>query len=321
MKNSNHAIKRPKMKLWKKILITLLAIPIVLMVILVVAYFYEDNKRDIKTGYNNEITTGGMLEAKYLAGGDFATKKFTAKAEEPIKKYTVYYPSEMESTDKVYPMILVLNGTGGKATKYEAEFDLYASWGFIVVGNQDKGTGTGATAIETLHYMLEQNENPNSCFYHKIDLSNIGITGFSQGGAGVFNVLTKYDEASYFKAAAPLSPVSEYMTSLVTDYTYDSAKVNIPIMIFAGTEGEFELETVLPLAELEKQYNKITAPKVMARRIGMTHGQMMYSAGGYVIAWFRWQLMGDMEAAQVFIGEFPELLSNSMYQDAAINIE
>lgn len=321
MGNGNKAIKRPKMKLWKKILIVLLAIPVVLAAVLAVVYLYADNKRDIKPGYNQEIETGGTLEAKYLAGGDFETAKFTAEAEDPIKKYTVYYPAELASTDKEYPMILVLNGTGGKATKYEAQFELFASWGFIVVGNQDKGTGTGATTVETLHYMLEQNENPDSIFYHKIDLDNIGITGFSQGGAGVFNVLTKYDEASYFKAAAPLSPVSEYMTSQVTDYTYNSSLVNIPIMILAGTEGEFETETVLPLTELNKQYGKITAPKVMARRVGMTHDQMMYSAGGYVIAWFRWQLMGDMEAAQVFIGDTPELLSNSMYQDTAINME
>ena len=319
--NKNRDAVRPKMKLWKKILIVLLAIPVVLVAVLAIVYLYADNKRDIKPGYNQEIKTGGTLEARYLAGGDFETKKFTAKAEDPIKKYTVYYPAELESADKVYPMILVMNGTGGKATKYEAQFKLFASWGFIVVGNQDKGTGTGVTTVETLHYMLEQSENPDSVFYHKIDLGNIGITGFSQGGAGVFNVLTKYDEASYFKAAAPLSPVSEYMTSQVTDYTYDSSLVNIPIMIFAGTEGEFETETVLPIAELNKQYGKITAPKVMARRVGMTHDQMMYSAGGYVIAWFRWQLMGDTDAAQVFIGEAPELLSNPMYQDAAIDLE
>lgn len=312
--------EKPKKRIWQKVLLVLVLIPIIFVLALVVMYLYADNRRDIKIGYNQQIKTGGTLEAKYLAGGDFETKKFTAKADDPIKKYTVYYPAELESTGQAYPMILVLNGTGGKATKYEAQFDLYASWGFIVVGNQDKGTGTGVTTVETLRYMLEQNEDPDSVFYHKIDLDNIGITGFSQGGAGVFNVLTKYDEASYFKAAAPLSPVSEYMTSQVTDYTYDSALVNIPIMIFAGTEGEFETETVLPLAELNKQYDKITAPKVMARRVGMIHDQMMYSAGGYVIAWFRWQLMGDMEAAQIFTGESAELLSNPMYQDQRVDL-
>lgn len=313
--------EKPKKKRWKKLLLVLLLIPIIIGIVLASVYFYADNKKDIKAGYNLEIATGGSLEAKYLSGGDLETKKYTATAESPMKKYTVYYPAEMELSDKTYPMLLVMNGTGGKATKYEAQFDLFASWGFIVVGTQDKGTGTGATTVATLHYMLDQNENPDSVFYHKVDTDNIGITGFSQGGAGVFNVLTKYDEASYFKAAAPLSPVSEYMTAQATDYPYDSSLVTIPIMILAGTEGEFETETVIPIDLLNEQYDKITSPKVMARRVGMDHDHMMYSAGGYVIAWFRWQLMGDQDAAQVFLGDRPELMTNPLYQDQRIDLE
>lgn len=312
--------EKPEKKRWKKVLTVLLLIPVIIALVLVSLYLYADNRPDIREGYNQEIKTGGTLEARYLAGGDLETKKFTAKAEAPINKYTVCYPAELEASNKPYPMIFVLNGTGGKATKYEAEFKLFASWGFIVVGNQDKAAGTGASTVETLRFMLRQNENPDSVFYRKINVDSIGITGFSQGGAGVFNVLTKYDEAGYFKAAAPLSPVSEYMTALATNYAYDSALVRVPMMILAGTEGKFEPETVIPLEELTKQYGKITAPKVMARRVGMNHDQMMYSAGGYVIAWFRWQLMGDAEAAQVFTGHAPELMRNALYQDQRIDM-
>jgi hypothetical protein len=39
-----------------------------------------------------------------------------------------------------------------------------------------------------------------------------------------------------------------------------------------------------------------------------------------VIAWFRWQLTGDEEAAQVFIGDSPELLTNPLYQDQKIDL-
>ena len=312
--------KKPKMTVWKKVLLVLLLIPVIVAVVLAGLYLYADNKKYIHSGYNQEIETGGALEAKYLQTGEYPTKKFTAKAEDPIKKYTVYYPEKMETADHTYPMILVVNGTGGKATKYEPEFELYASWGFITVGTQDKGTGTGQTTVTTLHYMLEQNENPDSIFYHKIDVENIGITGFSQGGAAVFNVLTKYEEASYFKAAAPLSPVSEQTAEKTTDYPYDSAKVQCPIMILAGTSGEFETEIVIPVADLNSQYEKLTVPKVMARRVGMDHDHMMYSAGGYVLAWFRWHLMGDEEAAKVFIGDNPELMENRLYQDQRIAI-
>ena len=74
------------------------------------------------------------------------------------------------------------------------------------------------------------------------------------------------------------------------------------------------------IEKLNEQFDKIDAPKVMARRIGMDHDHMMYSAGGYVLAWFRWQLMGDEKAARAFIGDAPELLTNPLYQDQQIDI-
>ena len=316
MKNNN----KPKMKTWKKVVIVLTTIPVVIAAVVGVGYLYADNKADIKNGYNKEIETGGELESKYLLGADLKVKKTTFREEDPIKKVSVFYPEELETSDHAYPMILVMNGTGGKATKYEPQFEMYASWGFIVVGTQDKGTGTGKTTVKVLNDMLSLNEDENSIFYNKIDPENIGLTGFSQGGAGVFNVLTKYEEAKYIKAAVPLSPVSEYMTALATDYTYDSSLVKCPILIFAGTEGDFETETVIPLELLNEQYDKITAPKAMARRIGMDHDHMMYSAGGYVMAWFRWQLQDDAEAAKVFTGNSPELLNNPLYQDQRIDL-
>ncbi|MBQ1647172.1 MAG: hypothetical protein II047_01675 [Bacteroidales bacterium] len=307
------------MKTWKKVVLGIVATPFVLAALLGVVYVYQDSiKKDVKEGYNQKIETGGDLESKYLLGGDLKVKRCTFKEEKPISKVSVFYPEEMETSGKKYPMILVMNGTGGKVTKYEPVFRMYASWGFIVVGTQDKGTGTGKTTVKVLNNMLDMNRDSGSVFYNRIDTENIGLTGFSQGGAGVFNVLTKYEEGKMIKAAAPLSPVSEYMTSLVTDYTYDSSLVECPIMILCGTEGEFETEIVIPLEELVKQYDKISSPKVMARRTGMDHGMMMSYAGGYVMAWFRWQLQGDEVAAMAFMGESPELLRNSAYQDQRI---
>ena len=317
----SHEKTKKKMKGWKKALLIIICIPLVVAAVIGTLYLIADNKVVIKDGYNQQIETGGELEAKYLANGEYAVKKYTFKEDDPIKKVSVFYPEEMEKSDKTYPMILFANGTGFKATKYEAEFRQMASWGFIVVGTQDKGTGTGETTVKVLNDMLALNDDANSIFYQKIDTENIGLTGFSQGGAAVFNVLTKYDEAKYIKAAAPLSPVSEKTAAETTNYAYESSLVKCPIMILAGTEGNFETDIVIPIAELNKQYDKITTPKVMARRIGMDHDHMMYSAGGYVMAWFRWQLIGDQDAAQAFIGETPELLTNKLYQDQRIDLK
>ena len=56
-----------------------------------------------------------------------------------------------------------------------------ASWGFIVVGNEDENSRTGASTSATLDFMLNLNKDSNSDFYGKIDVNNIGVSGHSQG--------------------------------------------------------------------------------------------------------------------------------------------
>ena len=311
------------MKLFKilfKILKWILIVILVLALILVVIYFYADNKKILFKGFAEKIETGGELEKKYIQNGKYEISVKKVKADKPIKKYTIYYPTEMETENKKYPMVLLVNGTGGKASKYEPLLEQLATWGFIVVGTQDKGTGTGETTIKSLNYMLSESENKDSIFYNKIDVDNIGITGHSQGGAATMNAITKYEESKYFKAAVTLSPVSEKTAAQATNYLYDSSKVNCPIFILAGINGKFEIETVIPFEEFTKMYDKITSPKVQARRTNMTHDDMLYKAEGYVTAWFMWQLQGDAEASKVFIGDNPELLNNNMYQDQRIDL-
>lgn len=311
----------PHRKKRNKLLRRLISIPVIIVAALLSLYLMWDNMPSLRSGYQDKITTGGDLEAKYLRTGKYAVEKVVEAAEKPMGKYTVYYPSQLKTEPESYPLLVVVNGTGGKATKYEPLLQHYASWGFIVVGNQDKNTGHGISTIATLQHMLDANADPHSPFFGKIDVGNIGLTGFSQGGAATFNALTKFDEARHFKAAAPLSPVNEAGAATMTDYPYDISKVKTPVFMLAGTEGDFEVKTVIPFTEMQKMYDRLAVPKVMARRTGMTHDDMMFSASGYVTAWFRWQLMGDTEAAQAFTGPSPELITNTRYQDGQIDLE
>ncbi|MCR5228572.1 MAG: hypothetical protein K6D03_00430 [Solobacterium sp.] len=43
----------------------------------------------------------------------------------------------MESSDRKYPAVIFVNGTGIRGSKYKALFKHLASWGFIVAGNED----------------------------------------------------------------------------------------------------------------------------------------------------------------------------------------
>ena len=102
-----------------------------------------------------------------------------------------------------------MNGTGVGASRYKPVFEHLASWGFIAIGNEDPSTWEGKKADATLVCLLKANEDKSSIFYHKIDLDNIGITGHSQGGVGVYNTINETEQKALYKCAVSLSPTQE----------------------------------------------------------------------------------------------------------------
>ena len=267
--------------------------------------------------YTSEVKTGGNMEAKYLAMGSHEVKCFTFDYtdDEDIKTISIWYPAGLESSDRQYPAVLFVNGTGVGASRYKPVFEHLASWGFIAVGNEDPSTWEGKKADLTLSYLLNANEDESSIFYHRLDTENIGVTGHSQGGVGVYNTINATDHKDSYKCAVALSPTQEEVAEQVLHIPYDPSKTTIPILMLSGTEND-----VITPDNMEKSYTKVTSPKVMAVRKGAAHGDMLYSADGYVTAWFMWQLQGDSEAAKAFVGNNPELLSNAMYQDQRIDL-
>ena len=286
---------------------------IVLIIVLLIAagfsflYYVLYHAPMVPKEYWNEIETGGSIEANYLACGTYEVAHITESAEEPINKYVIYYPKELDN-DK-YPVVMVVNGTGVFANKEKSLFEHLASWGFVVIGNYDGSTWSGNSANMTLDYLLDLNTDKNSIFYQKIDNDNIGITGHSQGGVGVFNAIQDSKHNELYKCAVSISPTEEDMAA-VLKMPYDASKTTIPIFLLAGTEND-----VISIEKLEQMYSAIRAEKVMAVKSGQTHGEMLYAADGYVTAWFMWLLQNDMEAANAFTGDNAEIKDNPVYQN------
>ena len=268
--------------------------------------------------YTTEVKTGGDIEAKYLTMGSYKVKYFTLDYtdNEDIKTVSIWYPAELETSDRKYPAVLFVNGTGIGASRYKPVFEHLASWGFIAVGNEDPSTWEGKKADLTLSYLLNANEDENSVFCRKLDTQNIGVEGHSQGGVGVYNTINTTNRKDIYKCAVSLSPTQEEVAEQVLHIPYDPAKTVIPVLMLSGTEND-----VITPDNMQKSYTKVISPKAMAVRKGAAHGDMLYSADGYVTAWFMWQLQGDTEAAKAFIGDTPEILNNNLYQNQKTDLE
>lgn len=113
----------------------------------------------VPTNYTKTIKTGGSIEAQYLQLGPNDISYQKEKGTELIKYFHIYYPQELKKTQKQYTVVVILNGTGVLPKKYPALFQHLASWGFIVIGNDDPSTGFGLSADETIDYLIKINEN------------------------------------------------------------------------------------------------------------------------------------------------------------------
>lgn len=281
-------------------------------------------------GYKNRhywrfASPAGKIETKYTALGPHAAELLELDAADDMcVKYTVYYPSD-GNHGETYPLIVMVNGTGIKASSYQEVLKHLASWGFIVFGNEDENSWSGASTAKTLDDALAQNENADSPLYKRIDTEHIGVGGHSQGGVGTINAVTAQDNGNLYKAMWTASTTFHDL-SVLLQWPYDVSKVTIPYMMVAGTKASDagdgkDNAGIAPLSSLNENFDAISGevPKVMAREKNMDHGDMLRYADGYMVAWFMYWLQNDEEAGTAFFGENAEILTNPNWQDVRVS--
>lgn len=175
----------------KKILkiagIIMLVIVIGTIILLVVASKMQSAPKEYWR--NIEKGTCVTVEKEYNKLGTYEIdkKEYDAPKDERDKNdnhFVVWYPKEKGT----YPLVVMVNGTGVPCNKYEEVFKHFASYGYVVIGN-DYGTNwDGKHSSETLDFALSTKEIADM-----IDKDNIAIGGHSQGGMGAFNAVNEYE--------------------------------------------------------------------------------------------------------------------------------
>ena len=321
-------VKEVNMKRVMKIMGAIILVIAAVVAALVIKGLIEAKKSSVKEDYFIDFSSSAPLEQKYSQLGEYEVSTLDDSSDNKmIKKVRFWYPSELAGSDEKYPVIVVVNASGTPAFKYEPWFKRLASWGFIVVGNEDPQAGTGETSSIMLDYLLKLPQDHK--LSGRLDTDNIGIVGFSQGGAGALAAVTMYDNGAAYKTIFTGSAAYPFLAGNM-GWKYDVSKITIPYFMAAGTGATDdkgvaditkEYAGVAPLASLVENYETISDEvlKVRARATGAEHEDMLARSDGYMTAWMLWQLCGDEDAASVFIGENAEILHNSNWQDVEIN--
>ncbi len=214
------------------------------------------------------------------------------------------------------PTVVMVNGTGLNALHYRPVFEHLASWGFVVIGNDDSNAWNGRSAIVSLEKALCQNSMGSSPIYQRIDLDRIGVVGHSQGAMGAINAATQDDRFKVLYAAS--CPQKSLAKKL--GWSYSMKTISIPTMLVAGT-GWIDrrispLESLLHLAEELPD----TTPMLLGRLNGVEHRFVLHEGDAYMTAWLRCFLADDADAAAALISDNLEILNNPRWQNVNIHI-
>ena len=306
----------------RKILKIIGIIVLILIVGISILLKFLGSRPVVPANYTQDTETGGPIEAKYMATGSHEVSTYEEPVLQGFSKYTIDYPTELETTDEKYPVIVVCNGSGTPISKYLSVPEHFASWGFIVIGTEEEYDWSGFSAEMCIRHLQKLNDSESigenkNIFYQKVDFDNVGIVGHSQGGVGVLNAITAQKHADIYKTAVSLSPTNKELAHNL-EWDYDAALVDTPILLIVGAGGGDDW--VITGEQLQSIYSDIDRNKVMLRRKDTPHNETLYAANGYVTAWFIWHLQDDDEAAKAFAGDNAEIYMNGLYQDQHANL-
>ncbi|MGL5978865.1 MAG: chlorophyllase/cutinase-like alpha/beta fold protein [Erysipelotrichaceae bacterium] len=308
----------------KQVVYSIIAIIAVLGGGMFIGLQYLKHQPVVKENYTQKIEPKGDLEATYLQKGAYETiDTLSIPVFDHNKKFSIVYPTT--SSEQPLPVVIFANGTGIPVSKYLAQLQHFASWGFIAIGSEEESSWNGASTQQAINLLqslqtittIEDKTNP---LYQKIDLDAIGVIGHSQGGVGAIHAATSIPNAPLVKTIISLSPTSMELAKALM-WQYDASLLQVPTLLASGT-GHVDTSTIISLPQLQDIYDCISDDtlKIKLRLTGVDHGDTLTRLDGYNIAWMLWHLQADELAMSVFVGEHPELYRNDNMQDVESNV-
>jgi hypothetical protein len=216
-------------------------------------------------------------------------------------RFTMFRPQNLTEVELCHPVITWGNGTGSTPNLYGTLLKNFASHGFVVIAsnNTNVARGNPAPMVVGVTWVLEQNDDPTSVLYHRIDTTHIGATGHSQGAM----------------ATSSASGDSHITTSIPIEGASAQRNLHGPAMFFCGGQDTLvgcngatsALAAVTTLPAMFAQLNAVDHGSWMSR------GSTLSAADTAFTAWMRVHLMGDTELRPWFYGASCKLCTDSAW--------
>ncbi len=203
------------------------------------------------------------------------------------RKYYIYYPENIQSSKKSYPVLSWANGTMCPPDMYTGLLTEIAKGGYIVIASDETMAADGTAQIAALDFVLSLNNDSSSPAYKKVKTNKLGVIGHSQGGRSSVNAAVKDTRIKCVVSIAG------------SNYLEEAEPNSSPTLFIAGEKDMI----VSPSQWIQPAYDVAKGPAVYASLNGAIHttcctNPEKYSS--YILEWCDAWLKNDTNALTTF---------------------
>jgi hypothetical protein len=221
----------------------------------------------------------------FAARGPFAITRETNVG--PDAAYDIVRPMRLGEEGRKHPIVSWNNGTLYQIDRYQDLLDHWASHGFVVMGGHTNRTAGGAVHEAAIDWLVAENARAGSVYFGMLDLTKIGASGHSQGGGATITAGADVPGPSGIVTTMPLMPISSFERAHLAQHVAS-------MLIVSATDDERANRVA------DQALADVTTELVDAQFVGVHEDAMNPGMHGPTVAWFRYQLMGDVAAKAQF---------------------
>ena len=290
-------------------------------------YSQENLQKMVK--FLNEVRgVKGEPRSRIIENGGTGQYKAIMREDPSLStEHTIFVPQDLKpfSAQKPLPVLVWGNGACANSPWEHMNFlNEIASHGFIVLATGEipmkdewyKGPmSRSEQQIQSIDWIIAQNSDPKSPYYQKIDTKHICVAGMSCGGLQtLFNCADKRITALMICNSGLFNQqnANQAVGGMPMPPKEKLKELHTPVMYMLGGPEDIAYGNGMD------DFKRIQHVPAVAINYPVGHGGTYRQPNGGeftipALAWLKWQLKGDKQAAKMFVGKKPELLKRDKW--------
>lgn len=211
----------------------------------------------------------------------------------------LFYPQELGKDGAKHPILSWGPGAAETAADFSTLLSHLASHGFAVISFD--GTPEGQELVTGIDWMLEENKKEGGMFFQKLDETKISAGGHSAGSLATFVI-----------GGDKRLVTTMHISGGTFDPHTDIMNLHAPALFVCGEpggDGLLQGDVANPNCEID--FDNAQVPVFYGITKGAAHmtptdigdPAIRTHQLGAMVGWLRWQLVGDANAKNMFVGD------------------